>query len=97
MLELVRSTRMLVALIVAGAGSAVMYYNHANRAIGEGGLCDKVEKHVVKLNTGANGAVVSDAEGLVDNIRDLCERNFSKSQARCALKASSNSAVRACR
>ncbi len=97
MLELVRSTRMLVALIVAVAGSAVMYYNHANRAVGEGGLCQKVETHVVKLNTAPNGAVISDPEGLVDNIRDLCERNMSKSQAKCVLKASSNSAVRACK
>jgi hypothetical protein len=97
MLELFRSTRFAIALIIAAASATVMYWNHANRAVGEGGLCQKVEKHVVKLNTDANGAVVSDSGGIVDNILTLCERNFSKKQANCVLKASSNAGVRACK
>ena len=73
-----------------------MYWNHVNRAVGEGGLCQAVEKHVAKLGTDADGAIRSDAMDLVVTIESRCEQNFSKSQARCILKATSMSAVRAC-
>ena len=96
MLEVVRGLRNFLAVVIAIAGSAAMYWNHVNRAVGEGGLCRAVEKHVAKLNSGADGAIRSDAIGLVDSIQSRCEQSFSKSQARCILKAPSMEAVRAC-
>ena len=94
--ELFRSTRLMVAVFVAIVGSSIMYWNHINRAVSDGNLCRNVEKHVVKMNTAPNGAVVNDPDGIVDNILDVCERKLSKSQANCVLKASSMDAVRAC-
>ncbi len=96
MLEAVRGLRNWLALVIAIAGSAAMYWNHVNRAVSEGGLCRAVEKHVAKLNSDADGAIRSDALGLVDSIQDRCEQSLSKSQARCILKAQSMNAVRAC-
>jgi hypothetical protein len=95
-LEVVRGLRNWIALVIAISGSAAMYWNHVNRAVGEAGLCRAVEKHVAKLNADADGAIRSDAIGLVESIGDQCETHFSKSQARCILKAGSMAAVRAC-
>jgi hypothetical protein len=97
MLEQFRSIRLGVAVVIAAVTSAVLYWNHINRAVGDGDLCRRVEKHVVKLNTDAGGAVISDADGIVDNILTQCERHFSKGQAKCVLKASSMIDVRACK
>ena len=96
MWQTLRAGRFVIALLSAAIGSTVMYYNHMTRAVGDGDLCRRVEKHVVKLNTDTNGAVVSDSEGFVDNIRDLCDRALSRRQAECVLKATSNAQVRAC-
>ncbi len=96
MFEAARGLRNWLALFIAIFGSAAMYWNHVNRAVGEGGLCRAVEKHVAKLNTDSDGAIRSDAIGLVDSIQERCEQSFSKSQARCILKAQSMAGVRAC-
>lgn len=88
---------MYVALVIAVVGSTVMYCNHLSRAVGEAGLCQAVEKHVAELNTETDGAIRSDAMGLVESIQDRCESSFSRKQARCILKAGSMTEVRACR
>ena len=97
MLQVVRTTRMYVAFVIAAVGATVMYCNHLNRAVGEAGLCNAVEKHVAELNTGPDGAIPSHAIGLVESIQDRCEISFSRKQARCILKAGSMTEVRACR
>lgn len=97
MLQVVRTTRMYVAFVIAAAGSTVMYCNHLNRAVGEAGLCNAVEKHVAELSTDLDGAIRDDAIGLVESIQDRCESSFSRKQARCVLKAGSMTEVRACR
>ncbi len=96
MLEVIRALRGWLALIIALSGSVALYWNHVNRAVSEGGLCRAVERHVAKLNTDPGGAIHGDAIGLVESIQDRCEQSFSKSQARCILKANSMAAVRAC-
>ncbi len=96
MLELIRTARGMLTLCIVIGGCVAMYWNHVNRAVSEGELCRAVEKHVAKLNTDVDGAIRSDAIGLVDSIQDRCEQYFSKGQARCILKASTMSAVRAC-
>ena len=96
MLEVARNLRDWMTLVIVISGSAVMYWNHVNRAVAEGGLCSAVETHVAKLNTGADGVIRDDAMDLVVRIQDQCEQSFSKGQARCILKAQSMSAVRAC-
>ena len=96
MLGVVRTLRGWFSLCLVIFGSAAMYWNHINRAVSEGGLCRAVEKHVVKLNTDAKGAIRGDATELVESIQDRCEQSFSKSHARCILKATSMTAVRAC-
>jgi hypothetical protein len=97
MLQVLRTTRAYVAFVTVAVGSTVMYCNHLNRAVGEAGLCKAVEKHVVELNTGPDGAIPSHALGLVDSIQDRCEISFSRKQARCILNAGSMTEVRACR
>jgi hypothetical protein len=97
MLEVVRATRTYVAFAIVVVGSAAMYCNHVNRAVGEAGLCEAVERHVAGLNTGPDGAIPGHAIGLVDSVRDRCEIGFSRRQARCILKAGSMTEVRACR
>lgn len=96
MFEVARIQRARKTLVIVISGSAAMYWNHVNRAVSEGGLCRAVEKHVAKLNSDADGAIRSDAIGLVDTIQDRCEQYFSKGQARCILKASTMNAVRDC-
>jgi hypothetical protein len=97
MLQVVRTTRMYVAFVIAAVGSTVMYCNHINRAVGEAGLCQAVERHVAKLSADADGAIPGHAIGLVESIQDRCESSFSRKQARCILKAGSLTEVRACR
>jgi hypothetical protein len=88
---------MYVAFVIAAVGSTVTYCNHLGRAVGEAGLCQAVEKHVAALNTEPDGAIRSDAIGLVESIQDRCESDFSRKQARCVLKAGDMTEVRACR
>ena len=96
MLDVFRGLRALLALVIAIATSTALYWNHVNRAVREGELCRSVEKHVAKLNTGADGKIRDDAMDLILTIESRCEQYFSKSQARCILKAQAMDAVRAC-
>lgn len=97
MLQVLRATRTYVAFAIVAVGSTVMYCNHVNRAVGEAGLCEAVERHVAGLSSGPDGAIPDHAIGLVDSIRDRCESSFSRRQARCVLAAESVTQVRACR
>ena len=93
MLNAIRFRIMLASAII---GSTLLYWRHINRAVSDGDLCRRVERHVRKLGTDNNGAIREDALGLVDNIEDLCMMRFSKAQAKCVLKAATMADVQAC-
>lgn len=67
MFQVVRTTRMYVAFGIAAVGSTVMYCNHLNRAVGEAGLCNAVERHLAELSADPDGAIPGHAIGLVDS------------------------------
>ena len=94
MIEICRKQLGFVALAIAVLGSAVMYWNHRSRAIGDPTRCKDLETHFVRLAGKPEKTKGAEFESLAYSIRERCGSRFSKTYARCLLKAGSMAQVR---